>query len=94
MFILVQHQITDPTRFWSGAQQEMSNLPSHLKLHHSFPTPDGSRAACVWEAPSVDALKSYIEPAVGGVSRNEYFEIANKEGIALPQSVIAKAAGR
>jgi len=32
------------------------SLPAHLKLHHSFPTPDGSAAICVWEAESSTAL--------------------------------------
>ena len=92
MFILVQHQVTDPSAFWSDAQQEMSKIPSHLKLHHTFPTPDGSRAVCVWEAASVEAIKSFVEPTVGRSSRNEYYEVANREGVALPPSVAAKGA--
>jgi hypothetical protein len=86
MFILVQHQVTDPTAFWSDAQKGIANTPSHLKLHHTFPAPDGTKAVCVWEAASVDTLKTFLEPAVRG-SRNEYFEVANKEGVALPPSV-------
>jgi hypothetical protein len=91
MFILVQHQVTDPSAFWSGAQEGIAKMPSHLKLHHTFPTPDGSRAVCVWEGTSVEAVKSFLEPAVGRGSRNEYYEVANKEGVALPPSIIAKA---
>ena len=90
MFILVQHQVTDSKAFWSDAQQGLANMPSHLKLHHTFSAPDGTKAVCVWEATSVDTLKTFLEPAVGRNSRNEYFEVANKEGIALPASV-AKA---
>jgi hypothetical protein len=74
---LVQHQVTNPSAFWSDAQQEMANIPSHLKLHHTFPTPDGSRAVCVWEAASVEAIRSFLKPAVGGNGRNEYYEVAN-----------------
>jgi hypothetical protein len=92
MFILVQHHVTDPSAFWNDAQQEMANIPSHLKLHHTFPTPDGLRAVCVWEAASMEAIKSFLEPTVGRSSRNDYYEVANKEGIALPQSVVAKGA--
>jgi hypothetical protein len=90
MFILVQHQVTDPKAFWSDEQQGIGNTPSHLKLHHTFSATDGTKAVCVWEATSVDTLKTFLEPAVGKNSRNEYFEVANKEGIALPASM-AKA---
>ena len=34
MFIVAQHEVTDRSAFWAGAQQGMGALPSHLKLHH------------------------------------------------------------
>jgi hypothetical protein len=90
MFIVVQHQVTDPSAFWAGARQGMSTMPSNLKLHQTLPAPDGSRAVCVWEAESVNAVKSYLESAVEG-SRNEYYEVVNKDGVALPTGMAAKA---
>lgn len=59
MYIAVQHTISDPTTTWSRAQAALSSLPA-LKLHHSFPTPDGSAAICVWEPDSITALKTYL----------------------------------
>jgi hypothetical protein len=90
MFIVVQHQVTDPSAFWAGARESMGSIPSNLKLHQSLPAPDGSRAVCVWEAESVDAVKSYLESSAKG-SRNEYYEVVNKEGVALPTGMAAKA---
>jgi hypothetical protein len=53
-------------------------------VHHTFPSPDGRKAVCVWEAESVEAVRSFLEPALGAVSRNEYYQAPNKEGIAVP----------
>jgi len=82
MYVLVQHAISDPATFWSAA--DTSTLPPALKLHHTFPTKDGTHAVCIWEADSVDSLRAFLEPATGRMSRNEYFEVENKEGFATP----------
>jgi len=41
MYIVVQHTISNPTDFWSGAEQLMPKVPATAKLHHSFPTKAG-----------------------------------------------------
>ena len=93
MYILVQHTISDPAVFWNTA--DPSKNPPNIKLHHTFPTPDGTRAACIWEAESVNAVRDLLEPMLGKVSRNEYFAVENKEGLARPAKVPETAkAGR
>jgi hypothetical protein len=90
VFIVVQHQVSDRSAFWAGAQQGMGALPSNLKLHQTLSAPDGSRAVCVWEAESIDAVKSFLDSAIKGAT-NDYFEVVNKEGVALPTTMAAKA---
>jgi hypothetical protein len=85
MFIMVQHTISEPAVFWNAA--DPTTLSPQFKLHHTFPTPDGTRAVCIWEADSVDALRGLLEPLVGRVSRNEYFPVENREGFARPSRV-------
>ena len=87
MFILVQHTISDPATAWARAQESLPTMPAHLKLHHSFPAPEGTKAVCIWEAESVDILKSYLDPMLGPSARNEYSEVVNKEGVGLPTAV-------
>jgi hypothetical protein len=82
MFIVVQHTISEPAVFWNAA--DATALPPEIKLHHTFPTPDGTRAVCIWEAASIDALRNMLEPLIGKVSRNEYFQVENREGLARP----------
>jgi len=90
MYILVQHTISDPPSFWNAA--DPTALAPKAKLHHSFPTPDGTRAACVWEADTVEGIRSLLEPVVGRFSRNEYFTVENREGVVLPSRVPRTAA--
>ncbi len=90
MYVLVQHTVSDPAAFWNDADPR--TLSPKAKLHHTFPTPDGTRAVCIWEADTVEALRSLLEPVVGKTSRNEYFAVENREGFALPSRVLRTAA--
>jgi hypothetical protein len=87
MYILVQHTISDPATTWPRAQAALPSLPAHLTLHHSIPTPDGRTAVCVWEADSIDKLKTYLDPMLGPAAQNTYVEVVNKEGVALPTAL-------
>jgi len=84
MYVLVQHYVSDPHTFWSDVRYALAALPRNLALHHVYPTADGSHAVCVWEAESVRDVKAFIETYVGHVSRNLYFQVENREGIATP----------
>jgi hypothetical protein len=89
MYLVVQHAISEPAAFWNAA--DPTRISPEAKLHHTFPTPDGTHAVCIWEAASVDALRSILEPLIGRFSRNEYFAVENREGLARP-SQVAQAA--
>lgn len=82
MYILVHHTVHDPDVFWSTV--ERSEIPSGLTLHQSIPARDGSRATCLWEGPSVEAVRGFVEPLVGSAATNEYSEAENREGVAMP----------
>jgi hypothetical protein len=92
MYVLVQHYISDPATFWSDVRYALAALPPHLSLHHCFPTPDGTHAVCLWEAGSLRDVKAFIETYVGHVSRNLYFEVDNRDGIATPSELELPAA--
>ena len=85
MYIVVQHTISEPATFWNAA--DPTTISPEIKLHHTFPTSDGTHAVCIWEAASVDALRNSLEPVIGRVSRNEYFAVENREGFARPSGV-------
>ena len=87
MYVIVQHEVKDPAKFWGKAEQTTVVLPSHLKLHHCFPTADGTRAVCVWEADSQRSVEQFFaENDLNEISTNTFFSVENKEGVALPSS--------
>ena len=85
MYIVVKHNISNPTKFWETAQAVIPTLPKDVKVHSTLPNRDGSHAVCVWEASSIDAVKKIIEPSIGQISKNEYFEVDAKKAIGLPK---------
>jgi hypothetical protein len=74
-YIVAIHDVSDPDRFWGGAAEALAQLPPAVTLHVTYPQQDGSRAVCLWEAPSVDAVREVVDGAAGDFSRNEYFEV-------------------
>ena len=72
-YIVAVHDISDPDRFWSAA--DASQFPEGIALHSSYPSGDGTRATCLWEADSVDAVRELVESATGDASANEFFEV-------------------
>jgi hypothetical protein len=91
MYVVVNHEINDTSRFWATAQSATAGLPAGLKIIHTFPSANGRKAVCVWEADSVEAVRGFLDPATAGMARNDYFEAPNKEGMAMP--TLTRAAG-
>jgi hypothetical protein len=91
MFVAVQHTIRDPEAFWAKAGEIVPNLPEHVKLHQCFPNKFGTRGVCIWEGESVKAIQTYLDGQVGSVSSNDYFEVENKDSIALPTAIQSSA---
>jgi hypothetical protein len=84
MYVLVHHTIYDPERFWAKAQESLSALPSELQLHQSLSATDGTLATCLWEAPSIHAVSSFLEPALAGTATNEYRRAEARDGVTVP----------
>ena len=82
MHVVAIHSISDPEKFWGTAGS--AELPDAVKLHSALPNDDGSRAVCLWEADSVDAVRRVVEDSVGDVSENEFFEVNPQNAQGLP----------
>jgi hypothetical protein len=82
MYIVVEHEITNPTNFWDVVQK--SEIPSHFKLHQSFPSGEGTKAVCLWEASKLEELKGFVEDGVGNFSINTYFSVEADKAFGLP----------
>jgi hypothetical protein len=82
MYAIAIHTISDPEKWWAGAQD--MEVPTGLTLHSVVGNQDGTKAVCVWEADSVDSIRTFVDPATRGISTNEYFQANEQYSMGLP----------
>lgn len=82
MFVLVQHHATDPEGF--RAATSGAAIPDDLTLHQMIPATDGIRSVCLWEGPSEEAVRSFVEGGTAAFSRNTYLPVAAEHALGLP----------
>lgn len=85
MYVVAEHEITDPGSFWQAVQEGMTTMPSQLTLHQAFPNEDGTRAVCLWEAGELDEVREFVDGSVGTYSRNRYFTVEASNALGLPK---------
>jgi hypothetical protein len=83
MYIVANHTISNPEKFWGLAKS--TPIPPLLKLHCVFPSTDGAKGTCLWEAQSVDAVKQFVETLTSAFARNEYMIIESANAMGLPR---------
>lgn len=84
MFVAIEHQIHDPGAFRERGEQVFP-LPEDLHVHHFLPAADLSRASCLYEAPSVDRVRTYLDGKLRDASTQLYFPVAEEGGLGLPE---------
>ena len=98
MHVSVHHVIKDQQK-WAQVTQNMmtmveqGRIPQDLKALMYLPAADGRKADCLWEAKSVDALRSFLDREIGTAGTNEYIQINSAAAFGLPgQEEMRKAA--
>ena len=82
MQVVVIHRLSDPDGFYSTVEEALKDGPPEgLQLPAQARGTDGRTHVCIWEAPSVDAVRDAVEGLVGQYSDNEYIE-AEVQGLA------------
>ncbi len=84
MFVMVLHEIANPELFWKKGSELLEKIPTDVQLHHTFSTPDGTRAVCIWEAEGIEPVKNLLAPTFAGTSFDTFVIANNKEGIVGP----------
>jgi hypothetical protein len=83
MHVGVIHRISNPEAFQQAERAALdAGLPDGFRLPVHAETPEHTTALCIWEGPSVDAVRDLVESVVGEHSRNEYFEVQMEGGSA------------
>jgi hypothetical protein len=76
MYVGVIHRISDPEAFQRAEEKALdAGLPEGFDLPVHAANPDHSTGICIWEGPSVDAVRDLVESVVGEFSENEYHEM-------------------
>jgi hypothetical protein len=86
MYISVIHKILDTNKFWEICQREIPKLPSHILLHQVFPNKEMELCICLWEANTIDDMKTYLESILKDICTNEYIQINEEFNMGLPDS--------
>lgn len=84
MFIAIEHEIHNPEKFQQCAE-EVFPLPDELHVYQFFPSPDLSKAVCLYEAPSVEKLSAYLDSKLNEASVQNYFPVLTEQAIGLPE---------
>ena len=89
MIISVHHMILNPEQ-WERSIKRITGLadkgllPKGLKGLLFLPGMDGHRADCVWEADSIESLKTFLDRESGSGAKNEYFQVDDTSAFGLP----------
>jgi hypothetical protein len=76
MHVGVIHRISNPAAFEEAEHKALAaGLPEDFRLPVHAESPDHTTALCVWDGPSVEAVRELVESVVGEYSDNEYFEV-------------------
>lgn len=86
MFISIHHQIHDQAQFRQKVNA-MAPPPPQLQRHQFLAATDLTEAACLWEAPAIEPLRSYIDGSLEPASTQTYFEVNAERAVGLPASL-------
>lgn len=84
MFISVIHRISDPERFFQMTAKATGSIPSNMRLPQYVTSDDHRTMVCLWDAPSVQMVKNFLEPLTQGTCTNEYLALDASASSGLP----------
>lgn len=77
MFVVVQHRILEPETAFARGEKLIRNegAPPGVRGLQFYPSVDGTAVVCLWEAPSVDVVRRYVDSTLGDSSENACYEV-------------------
>jgi len=91
MHLGVVHTIRDRAAWDAVVNGESEEFPPSFELLGSVTQDDVSRAICIWDAPSLDALQRMLDEMLGAASVNDCFVADSARSINLPAPKTAPA---
>jgi hypothetical protein len=92
MFVVVQHQITDPPAALARGERLMSGegAPSGTRVLQFLPSQDGRLVTCLWESNSVEDVQSFVDETLGDSSVNLCYAVEESAAFAQAPKGIAE----
>jgi hypothetical protein len=92
MYVVVQHRITEPQVAFARGEKLVKNegAPAGVRGLQFYPATDGSAVTCLWEAPSVDVIQTYVDATLGESSENTCYEVDDQQAFAARPSGLAE----
>lgn len=90
MYVVVQHRIKDPQVAFARGEALIKNegAPDGVRGLQFYPSQDGSAVTCLWEAPSVDVIRGYVDSTLGDSSENTCYEVNAEQSFSQQPSGI------
>ena len=84
MYVLVHHRIIDPeTAFPRGEKLIRGEAaPEGVRSLQFYPSIDGDFVTCLWEAPSVETVRKYVDATLGDSADNTCYEVDSEQAFA------------
>jgi hypothetical protein len=91
MYVVAQHTILDRENALE-AGQALFSPPAGITLHYFLPNLETSKAICLWEADSLETVKTLVDRTLGSTAKNEFFEVDSKNAWGLREAPVAEQA--
>jgi hypothetical protein len=91
MYVVAHHTIVDPAKF-GGNAQSLLRPPEGIQLHAFLPNTDMTKATCLWEGSSREAVQHLLDSTLGTASQNMCYEVDTKQSLGLPAARVSEAA--
>ncbi len=85
MYIVVNHDISNPEDFWASAQRNLPKLPEGgvKRVINLLPNQAMDKCTCVWEADSIENLDKYLREKLGTWSKETYYQVNEAAAVGL-----------
>lgn len=92
MFVVVQHQLTDPPTAVARGQRLMSGegAPPGTRVLQFLPSQDGKLVTCLWETISVADVQWYVDETLADASVNLCYAVEESSAFAEAPTGIAQ----
>ena len=92
MFVVVQHQLTDPPAASERGQRLMTGegAPAGTRVLQFLPSQDGTLVTCLWESVSVADVQSYVDETLADTSVNLCYAVEESAAFAQAPAGIAE----